>query len=43
MTPAQLQALMDVHTDLHNPKPDKPKVSENPAADLAMLSAFKVA
>jgi hypothetical protein len=38
MTPAKLQALVDVHVDMHNAAPDRDvKVSNNPAADLAAL------
>lgn len=40
MTPAKLQALADVHADLHNPeRPERVKTSANPAADLAALGA----
>lgn len=44
MTPRQLQQLMDVHVDLHDPKSRKreAQVSKNPAADLALLGAMTI-
>lgn len=43
MTPAQLDALTDVHIDMHSDKSGKHKarsVSKDPAADLAALAAL---
>lgn len=44
MTPAQLDALTDVHVRIHEGKSgrhSKPKPSANPAADLAALAAMQ--
>ena len=41
MTPAKLQALCDVHADMHDvkTKSGSRKPSKNPAADLALFGA----
>jgi hypothetical protein len=39
MTPAKLQALCDVHADLHAAPEKQTKTSKNPVADLAAFGA----